>query len=527
MRNIFLALTLLFTPAAQAATYAITCAAALCLASAGAAAQNAYTLSQPIPFQKDYYYDNGTGTFKSVSQALANGANGASVGNPNTWTALQTFSNGATVANGLTIDTANFSGTLYANTLLQNAASGNWVFQLGSGNTSGQYLFKNSTGVILMTLNGSSGTVSVNSGSLALQGGTQTLSGWSNSTNTGLYNSVTYAGTNYAGIMSPIFFQVTCGATSNQACDVAQLGINNTAITSGPLYALDITTSCNTALTVSYQLECHGYRVGAAINTNLGGTSGGATSAKGYAIGGKLSSTINSSATATITSGSAVIATSVANLSVPAYYIAGTPIVFSATVGTGGGGVVAGTTYYVLATGLTTSTIEVSGTLNGTPITFNASGTATAVGSFYNYESMGLELVDGNLDPTTAYNIGLSISALGPSGGAQVVDDAIAFNSSNGGSTNGYFANYLIDFSPAQLGSPVTTTTWLMGAQVNPSVEPAGVLDTHLVNTSSMGIYLYGGATSSIKFANLPTGTPTTYACFTSAGVLVSSATAC
>jgi hypothetical protein len=58
-------------------------------------------------------------------------------------------------------------------------------------------------------------------------------------------------------------------------------------------------------------------------------------------------------------------------------FAAGMPVVFSATVGTSGGLVTAGVVYFVIAAGLTGTTFEVSATLGGTAITFNASGTPT------------------------------------------------------------------------------------------------------------------------------------------------------
>ncbi len=70
----------------------------------------------------------------------------------------------------------------------------------------------------------------------------------------------------------------------------------------------------------------------------------------------------------TITSGSASI---VATQS----FAANDPVFFTATVGTSGGQVVTGTVYYVSATGLSGTAFQVSATVGGTVITFNASGT--------------------------------------------------------------------------------------------------------------------------------------------------------
>jgi len=64
-----------------------------------------------------------------------------------------------------------------------------------------------------------------------------------------------------------------------------------------------------------------------------------------------------------------------ASISVTNTFSAGDPVTFSVAVGTGAGGVAVNTLYYVSATGLSTSAAQVSATLGGTPITFNASGT--------------------------------------------------------------------------------------------------------------------------------------------------------
>lgn len=56
-------------------------------------------------------------------------------------------------------------------------------------------------------------------------------------------------------------------------------------------------------------------------------------------------------------------------------FAAGDPVGFSATTGTVGGQVLAGTTYYVSATGLSGAAFQVSATVGGAVITFNASGT--------------------------------------------------------------------------------------------------------------------------------------------------------
>ncbi len=72
---------------------------------------------------------------------------------------------------------------------------------------------------------------------------------------------------------------------------------------------------------------------------------------------------------ATVNAGSAVIAA--ANT-----FSAGTPVVFSGSFGTVTG-LSAGTTYYVIATGLSTSQFEVSATEGGTAITPGGSSSAT------------------------------------------------------------------------------------------------------------------------------------------------------
>ena len=73
----------------------------------------------------------------------------------------------------------------------------------------------------------------------------------------------------------------------------------------------------------------------------------------------------------TMTAGSASISTT-------SLFTAGQKIFFSSTVGTAGGQVVVGTTYYVLADGLTSSTFEVSATSGGTAIIFNENGNSTS-----------------------------------------------------------------------------------------------------------------------------------------------------
>lgn len=64
-----------------------------------------------------------------------------------------------------------------------------------------------------------------------------------------------------------------------------------------------------------------------------------------------------------------------ANIAVVNTAVAGEIVTFSAAVGTGGSGVVTTACYYVLASGLSGSNIQVSTTPGGTAITFNASGT--------------------------------------------------------------------------------------------------------------------------------------------------------
>lgn len=56
------------------------------------------------------------------------------------------------------------------------------------------------------------------------------------------------------------------------------------------------------------------------------------------------------------------------------------PVTFSVTVGTGANGIVAGTTYFISATGLSSTTFQVSATSGGASITFNASGSPTVLG---------------------------------------------------------------------------------------------------------------------------------------------------
>ena len=110
-------------------------------------------------------------------------------------------------------------------------------------------------------------------------------------------------------------------------------------------------------------------------------------------------------------------------------FVAGQQIQFSTTVGTSGGQVVAGTTYYVLAAGLSSTSYQVAATSNGTPITFNASGQTTALNSttattwsptllyetvtgfttttspptawYWGVKSYGYQAVSGTITPTT------------------------------------------------------------------------------------------------------------------------------
>lgn len=60
-----------------------------------------------------------------------------------------------------------------------------------------------------------------------------------------------------------------------------------------------------------------------------------------------------------------------------------TPVTFDATVGTSGGQVVAGTTYYVVST--TATAIQVSATVGGSAITFNAAGTPNVTATVGTY----------------------------------------------------------------------------------------------------------------------------------------------
>jgi hypothetical protein len=96
----------------------------------------------------------------------------------------------------------------------------------------------------------------------------------------------------------------------------------------------------------------------------------------------------------TMTSGSASIPCSGPSSLFPggtAYFPVGSAGVFSDTVGTGSGGVVAGTQYFVVSatnSGGATTSFSVSATLGGSPITFNASATTvfnTGSDQFLNY----------------------------------------------------------------------------------------------------------------------------------------------
>lgn len=69
------------------------------------------------------------------------------------------------------------------------------------------------------------------------------------------------------------------------------------------------------------------------------------------------------------------ITSSSASIAATNTFAANDPVSFSATTGTSGGQVVAGTIYYVSATGLSGSAFQVSATVGGAVITFNASGT--------------------------------------------------------------------------------------------------------------------------------------------------------
>lgn len=91
------------------------------------------------------------------------------------------------------------------------------------------------------------------------------------------------------------------------------------------------------------------------------------------AAGGAITS--NTQAATMVAPIATVITNAQANIAATNTYAAGDPVGFSVTVGTAGGQVLVGSIYYVSATGLSGAGFQVSATVGGAVITFNASGT--------------------------------------------------------------------------------------------------------------------------------------------------------
>lgn len=94
----------------------------------------------------------------------------------------------------------------------------------------------------------------------------------------------------------------------------------------------------------------------------------------GFDIGGSGASVSNTQSATMAAPIATTITNTSASITATNAFAAGDPVSFSATTGTTGGQVVAGTTYYVSATGLSSSAFQVSATVGGSVITFNASG---------------------------------------------------------------------------------------------------------------------------------------------------------
>ncbi len=111
-----------------------------------------------------------------------------------------------------------------------------------------------------------------------------------------------------------------------------------------------------------------GVAIQARVGSQFNNMNAADMSAGGAAFTSTQAATMQSPAASVITNTSA-------NIAVTNTCVANEIVQFSVAVGTGGNGVATGTNYYVIATGLSGSNIQVSATLGGTAITFNASGT--------------------------------------------------------------------------------------------------------------------------------------------------------
>jgi hypothetical protein len=92
-------------------------------------------------------------------------------------------------------------------------------------------------------------------------------------------------------------------------------------------------------------------------------------------------------------------------------FAAGDAVGFSVTTGTSGGQVVAGTTYYVSATGLSTAAFQVSATVGGAVITFNASGTPNVLTAKFSITSGTSWAVGLPVTPSATLN-GLTLNTV-------------------------------------------------------------------------------------------------------------------
>jgi hypothetical protein len=167
-------------------------------------------------------------------------------------------------------------------------------------------------------------------------------------------------------------------------------------------------------------------------------------------------------------------------------------------------------------------------TINGSAQTISSAAITGSQGSFF-AGLIAAEIASANADNTLQNNYGAACYREDTTN--SIGDDAClgifqtAANVVPAKIWIQFGTNLASEYQPGHNLQPGQTTT-LIGI-AGTALNVTDGINLSNASFSDMAIRLPGGATGSVAFTALPTGTAATYACFTSAGVLVSSATAC